>query len=181
MCHCSCSQFSHPNSIIPTQHQYLHPVFWHWSCHSLPLPKLPQQPSSMTPLTTCSRAGIALNTPQPPTPIREDVTVHIATLPLPTNTTSLRWSMHRRSSFSSEDYQILHIKKLMLNTSITLPAILSLNNGKWPMISAGSMSPELLHRFEHHVCGYLVNKDGREVLCSIPFLRLWFISDDFKF
>lgn len=30
------------------------------------------------------------------------------------------------------------------------------------MISMGSMTLELLHRFEHHVCGYLQNKDGLE-------------------
>jgi hypothetical protein len=30
------------------------------------------------------------------------------------------------------------------------------------MISAGSMSPELLHRFEHHARGYLQNKEGLE-------------------
>jgi hypothetical protein len=28
------------------------------------------------------------------------------------------------------------------------------------MISAGTMTPELLHRFEHHARGYLQNKDG---------------------
>jgi hypothetical protein len=28
------------------------------------------------------------------------------------------------------------------------------------MISTGMMMPELLHRFEHHACGYLGNKDG---------------------
>jgi hypothetical protein len=39
-------------------------------------------------------------------------------------------------------------------------AVLSLNNGKRPMISAGVMTPELLHRFEHHARGYLQNKDG---------------------
>jgi hypothetical protein len=38
--------------------------------------------------------------------------------------------------------------------------VLSLNNGKRPMISAGTMTPELLHRFEHHARGYLQNKDG---------------------
>jgi hypothetical protein len=31
------------------------------------------------------------------------------------------------------------------------------------MISAGAMTPELLHRFEHHARGYLLSKDGLEV------------------
>jgi hypothetical protein len=48
----------------------------------------------------------------------------------------------------------------MSSTSPT--AVLSLNNGKRPMISAGAMSPELLHRFEHHARGYLQNKEGLE-------------------
>jgi len=39
-------------------------------------------------------------------------------------------------------------------------ATLSLNNGKQPMISAGALTPELLHHFEHHTHGYLNNKDG---------------------
>lgn len=38
-------------------------------------------------------------------------------------------------------------------------AVLNLNNGKQPMISAGNMMPELLHRFEHHTRGYPQNKD----------------------
>jgi hypothetical protein len=41
-------------------------------------------------------------------------------------------------------------------------AVLSLNNGKRPMISTGTMTPELLHQFEHHTHGYLQNKDGLE-------------------
>jgi hypothetical protein len=41
-------------------------------------------------------------------------------------------------------------------------AVLSLNNGKHPMISMGTMTPELLHRFEHHTHGYLHNKEGLE-------------------
>jgi hypothetical protein len=48
----------------------------------------------------------------------------------------------------------------MSSTSPT--AVLSLNNGKWLMISAGAMSPELLHCFEHHARGYLQNKEGLE-------------------
>ena len=28
------------------------------------------------------------------------------------------------------------------------------------MVSAGAMTPELLHRLEHHACGYLQSKDG---------------------
>lgn len=39
-------------------------------------------------------------------------------------------------------------------------AVLSLNNGKQPMVSAGNMMPKLLHHFEHHTHGYLQNKDG---------------------
>jgi hypothetical protein len=47
-------------------------------------------------------------------------------------------------------------------TSVVPTTILSLNNGKRPMISAGTMMPELLHRFEHHARGYLGNKDSLE-------------------
>jgi len=47
-------------------------------------------------------------------------------------------------------------------SSTTATAILSLNNGKHPTISVGTMTPELLHRFEHHAHGYLQNKDGIE-------------------
>jgi len=45
-------------------------------------------------------------------------------------------------------------------SSMTATAILGLNNRKCPMISAGTMTPELLHHFEHHAQGYLQNKDG---------------------
>jgi hypothetical protein len=62
------------------------------------------------------------------------------------------------SSSSSEGYHILSLTMNMSSTGTI--AVLSLNNGKCPMISAGAMTPELLHRFEHHACGYLQNKDG---------------------
>ncbi|KAF8231833.1 hypothetical protein L208DRAFT_1275149 [Tricholoma matsutake] len=45
-------------------------------------------------------------------------------------------------------------------SSNTATAILSLNNSKCPMVSAGTMTPELLHRFEHHTRRYLQNKEG---------------------
>ncbi|KAF8232364.1 hypothetical protein L208DRAFT_1563115, partial [Tricholoma matsutake] len=48
---------------------------------------------------------------------------------------------------------------IMSSTGVTI-AVLSLNNGKCPMISTGAMTPKLLHRFKHHACGYLHNKDG---------------------
>jgi hypothetical protein len=61
---------------------------------------------------------------------------------------SARPTRRRRSSSSDDDYHIVSITTTML--SVTSTAVLSLNNGKRPMISAGTMTPELLHRFEHH-------------------------------
>jgi hypothetical protein len=62
------------------------------------------------------------------------------------------------SSSSSDEY---HVSSLMSNMSTAgTTAVLSLNNRKCPMISAGAMTPKLLHRFEHHAHRYLQNKDG---------------------
>jgi hypothetical protein len=66
---------------------------------------------------------------------------------------------HRSSSSSSNEYHTVCLKPYMSSTT-TPTAVLSLNNGKRPMISTGAMSPELLHRFEHHARGYLQSKDG---------------------
>jgi hypothetical protein len=66
---------------------------------------------------------------------------------------------HRQaSSSSSDDYRIILLSLNM--SSMTTCTVLSLNNSKRPMISVGTMTPELLHWFKHHVCGYLQNKDG---------------------
>jgi hypothetical protein len=71
----------------------------------------------------------------------------------------------RSSSSSSEEYHALSLTMNMSSTGTT--AVLSLNNGKHPMILVGAMTPELLHRFEHHARGYLQNKDG---LCAKDFV-----------
>jgi hypothetical protein len=67
----------------------------------------------------------------------------------------------QRSSTSSDEYRVVSFMPNMSSTA-TSTAVLSLNNGKRPMISAGAMTLELLHCFEHHARGYLLSKDGLE-------------------